>query len=184
MKKRKCLLAAALMVLSPAMLLGQHRGSHGATAPPPAGQTSSDDMKDFSRAIALQASPEQVNTYRQLTSSLDSARKRVADFQHPAEGVSTSEFARAKAVSDAADDAQGDSERFLSSFTDAQKSGLKALAKKARKADSEIMKQSKVLNGSPSHPAAEKLGKSLQELQESQLAIAKEMGIPGVEETH
>ena len=185
MNRRKYLLAAALILTSPGIVLGQHRGSHGAGVPPAAtGAETSQDLKDFSRAVALQASPEQITAFRQLMSSLGTARKSVTDFQHPAAGMSSSEYARAKALSDAADDTQTNNERFLSSFSDAQKSGLKVLAKKARKAGTEIAKQSKTLNSGPSRTAVEKLDKSLQELQDSQQAIAREMGIPTSDDAH
>ena len=126
---KRCLVAALLMVSS-AYLLGQHHGSRGTNTPPPTGPAESDDLKDFSRLIALQASPEQVEVFRQAVASIETAKKRVTEFQHP-ERIAGSDYSRAKAVSDAADDVRLDSGRFLLSFSDAQKSGLEGRRQKS-----------------------------------------------------
>lgn len=175
---------ALLLLACPTVLLAQHRGTHGAgAAGAPAGPPASDDMKDFSRAVALQATPEQANVYQQLTASLASAKKGVLEFQHPTATPPTSDISRAKALSDAADETFTDGERFLSSFSDAQKSGLKELAKKFRKANSEIAKENKALTGNLTHAstAVERLDKALHDLEDNQTAIGKEMGVPAVD---
>lgn len=179
---KRCLVAALLM-LSSAYLLGQHHGTRGTNTPPPTGPAESDDLKDFSRLIALQASPEQVEVFRQAVASIETAKKRVTEFQHP-EGIAGSDYSRAKAVSDAADDVRLDSGRFLLSFSDAQKSGLKAAVRKVHKADTEIDKQGKVLNRGPSSSAVEKVSTSLDELEQTLSDISKAMGIPPRPDTH
>lgn len=176
-------LIALLAVASSEPSLGQHHGNRGANpAPPPTGPAQNDDLKDFSRAIALQASAKQTEVFFQAAASIELAKKRLSEFQRP-EGTVGSDYSRAKALADAADEVELDSNRFLFSFSDAQKSGLKAPARRARKAVSEIDKDGQVLNNGPSLPAAERLAKSLQDLQENQSAMAKEMGIT-IPESH
>lgn len=177
MKALPSFLGVVLLLGSSASLPAQHHGDRETNPPVPTGPPPNEDLKDFNRAVALQASPEQINTFRQMTDSLAMAKKRVAEFQHPEPGTG-SDYSRAKAVSDSADEVQLDSERFLSSFNDAQRSGLKGLARKVRRAGAGITKQSKFLNHGPSATAVEKLSVNLQELEESQSGIAREMGIP------
>jgi hypothetical protein len=64
------LVCGIVLLMNPYALLAQRRGGHGAgTARAPVGASSTDDLKDFKRAVALQASPDQVVRFRRLTES-------------------------------------------------------------------------------------------------------------------
>ena len=70
------LVCGIVLLMNPYTLPAQRRGGRGAgTATPPTGVSSTDDLKDFKRAIALQASPGQMVQFRQLTASTQAARK-------------------------------------------------------------------------------------------------------------
>jgi uncharacterized membrane protein len=169
-------LACAVALLIAPQLQAQHRGSHGAgTGAGQAGASPNDSLSDFKRAVALQASPEQTLQFQQWTKDTDIARKSAQQLLKAASGQNT------QALSDALDDAETDHDRFLGSFSAEQRTGLKDLTKKLAKANSEVAKQSKVLRGSGA-PAGEieKLDMALGDLQASQAAIGREMGI-GVE---
>src|SRR5947207_306534 len=74
------LVCGIVLMMNPYALLSQHRGGHGAgTARPPGGESRTDDLKDFKRAIALQANPDQVLQFRRLTESTQVARTTAQD---------------------------------------------------------------------------------------------------------
>jgi hypothetical protein len=91
-------------------------------------------------------------------------------------------------LTDTVEEAQADSEKFVRSFTEAQKSGLKAVTKRLGKANAEITKQSKALNqrlgqskfdGKQIAGIAEKLDKALGDFQTEHGTLGTEMGIRG-----
>ena len=185
---RLWLVCGIVLLLNPYALLAQRRGGHGAgTARPPAGESSTDDLKDFKRAIALQASPDQVAQFRRLTESTQVARKSVQDLVKLAENASKTDLFRSTDhLAGALDKAQTDNQNFLQSFSDVQKSGLKEITKKLGKANSDVTKRSKALTrdlersriaGQQISGAAEELDKALSDLQARQFAIGSEMGI-------
>jgi hypothetical protein len=84
------------------------------------------------------------------------------------------------------EEAQGANQDLVKSFTKSQKAGLKELAKKLEKANSEVGKQWKdlekqlsVVKGANEGMAgsADKLEKALEEFQSQQIELGKEMGI-------
>jgi len=185
---RLWLVCGIVLLLNPYALLAQRRGGHGAgTARPPAGESSTDDLKDFKRAIALQATPDQVAQFRRLTESTQVARKSVQDLVKLAENASKADLFRSTDhLAGALDKAQTDNQNFLQSFSDVQKSGLKEITKKLGKANSDVTKRSKALTrdlersriaGQQISGAAEELDKALSDLQARQFAIGSEMGI-------
>jgi len=185
---RLWLVCGIVLLLNPYALLAQRRGGHGAgTARPPAGESSTADLKDFKRAIALQATPDQVAQFRRLTESTQVARKSVQDLVKLAENASKTDLFRSTDhLAGALDKAQTDNQNFLQSFSDVQKSGLKEITKKLGKANSDVTKRSKALTrdlersriaGQQISGAAEELDKALSDLQARQFAIGSEMGI-------
>jgi len=75
--------------MSPHTLLAQRRGGHGAgTGSPPTGVSNTDDLKDFNRAMALRATPDQVIQFHRLTKSIQAARKGAQDLLQVAENAS------------------------------------------------------------------------------------------------
>ena len=89
------LVCGIVLVMNPYALLAQRRGGRGAgTANAPGGVSSSDDLKDFKRALALQASPDQVVQFRRLTESTQVARKSAQDLLKLAENASKTDLFR------------------------------------------------------------------------------------------
>jgi len=183
------LVCEIVLLVSPYMLLAQHGGHGAGAARPPAGASnpaSNSDMNDFSRAIALQATPEQVAWFQQLTKSTEAARKEAQSLIHQAESANKPESSRYANLSDSVEEAQSNSQRFVRSFSTPQQSGLKPLIKKLSKADSDVSRQSKGLaqelaRSEIDHKkianVVEKLDKALTGFQTEQLEIGKEMGI-------
>jgi hypothetical protein len=73
------LVCGIALLMTPYALRAQRRGGHGeGRARAPVGASSTDDLKDFKRTVALQASPDQVVRFRRLTESTQIARKKRA----------------------------------------------------------------------------------------------------------
>jgi hypothetical protein len=181
------LVCGITLLMSPHTLLAQRRGGPGAgTARVPTGVSSSDDLKDFKRAVALQATPEQAVQFRRLTESTQAARKSAQDLSKPAEKAGNPDLFRSIPLASALEEVQADNQRFLQSFSAVQKSGLEEVTKELRKDNSDVAKPNKALTrdlersqiaGQQISGVAEKLDKALSDLQARQLAIGSEMGI-------
>ncbi len=180
--------------------LGQH-GGHGGSgrggAPSAGGGSTADpNLRDFSHALAVQATPDQASQFQTLAKSTEDARKQAQELLQLASKANNSvDFSqRTSALKDAVEDAQGGNKYFVKSFTKPQKDGLKELTKKLEKADSELGRQRKALDQRVENPkgdsdglaaTADKLEKALAEFQTQQLSLGKEMGIqaPGEAKT-
>jgi hypothetical protein len=181
-----------LLLLSASTLLAQHgghggggrRGSPGAGS----GDTSDAGLADFNRALAVQATTDQISHFPQLTKSTEAARKLAQDCSgQSGKADSATEFSRrTAALKEAVEEAQGSNQDFVKSFTKSQKAGLKELTKKLEKADSEVGKLWKdlerQLGGAKAVTeaialTADKLEKALEEFQSQQIELGKEMGI-------
>ena len=187
------LLCQIVLLMCPSTLLAQ-RGGHGAGRPStgasnPTPNTS--DMTDFNRAIALQATPDQVAQFQQLTKSTETASKKAQNLiprpeNQPPENATGPNSARYTDLSDTVDEAQTNIQHFVSSFSTAQQSGLKPLIKKLGKADSDLSKQSKALAQELERSqidyknlvtVTEKLDKALTGFRTELVDLGKEMGI-------
>ena len=171
-------------------LLAQ-RGGHGAgSGHAPAGPANptpnSSDMNDFNRAIALQATPDQIARFQQLTKSMEAARKDAQNLIHPAEDRNKPESSGYADLNDSVEEAQSNNRQFVATFSVSQQSELKPQIKKLKKADSELSKQSKALAQELERPKAdghkianvvEKLDGALTGFQAELLDIGKEMGV-------
>jgi hypothetical protein len=177
-----------VLLMSPHILLAQgRRGAAAGTARPATGVSTADDFKDFKRAIALQATPEQAIQFRRLTDSTQAARKSAQDLSKLAEKASKTDLLRStNPLARTLEEVQTDNQNFLLSFSAVQKSELNEITKKLGKANSDVTKRSKALTrdlersqvaGQQISGVAEKLDKALSDLQARQLAIASEMGI-------
>jgi hypothetical protein len=81
------LVCGIFLLMSPRPLLAQRRGGQGAVRPSTR-VPDTDDPTGFKRAVALQATPDQVIQFRQLTSSTQVARKHAQDLLQLAEDAS------------------------------------------------------------------------------------------------
>lgn len=177
-----------VLLIGPHTLLAQRRGGRG-PANSPNSPSNSDDLKDFNRALALQATADQKTQFQELTKSTQAARKGTQDLLHVAESASKVDLLHLSApLTNTVEEAQANSEQFVLSFTEAQRSGLKAVTKKLGKANAEITKQSKALNqslgqskfdGKQIAGIAEKLDKALGDFQTEHGTLGTEMGIQG-----
>jgi len=182
------LLCQIVLLVCPSSLLAQ-RGGHGSGRPSTGASNpmpNTSDMTDFNRAIALQATPDQLAQFRQLDKSTEAASKRAQNLIQPLKNASMPNSSRYSDLSDALDEAQTNIQHFVSSFSSAQQSGLKPLIKKLGKAESDVSKQSKALaqdlersqiNDKKLIAVTEKLDKSLTGFRTELVDIGKEMGI-------
>jgi len=192
MKRRWLLWAMAVaLAAQPTDAWAQRRQGHGTGLPRgDSGISDKDDLKDFKRAVALQASPDQMELFRQLRGSVAEARKQAQEILRIASAPSSS-FEHdlnqhTDPLSDAVDETGKENERLLRSFSPAQKSGLKNTRKKLEKASSEIAKQSQALaqlldhSGVPASQItgpAEKLEKALSEFESDERSMGNEIGV-------
>jgi hypothetical protein len=182
------LLCQIVLLMCPSTLLAQ-RGGHSAGRPStgasnPTPNTS--DMNDFNRAIALQATPDQVAQFQQLNKNTETASKEAQNLIQPSENTTRPNSSRYTDLSDAVDETQTNIQHFVSSFTTAQQSGLKPQIKKLSKADSDVSKQSKALAKELERSqiddknlvaVTEKLDKALTGFRTELVDLGKEMGI-------
>ena len=143
-------------------------------------------MNDFNRAIALQATPDQIALLQQLNKSTETAGKEAQNLIQPLKNATRPNSSRYTDLSDAVDEAQTNIQHFVSSFSIAQQSGLKPQIKKLSKADSDVRKQSKALaqelersqiDDKKLAAVTEKLDKALTGFRTELVDIGKEMGI-------
>jgi hypothetical protein len=178
-----------IILVIPCALLAQ-RGGHGAGAGhPPAGPSDpapNSDMREFNRAIALQATSDQAARFQQLTKSTEAARKKARNLIQLAANANKPDSSHYSDLNDAVEEARNHNRQFVGSFSTPQQSGLKPLTKKLDKADADLSKQSKTLtqelgrsqiNGKKIADVAGKLDKALAGFQSEQLEIGREMGI-------
>ena len=182
------LLCQIVLLTCSSTLLAQ-RGGHsggrpstGASNPTP----NNSDMTDFNRAIALQATPDQIAQFQQLNRSTEAASKQAQNLIQARNDASTPNSSRYTDLSDALDEAQTNIRRFVGSFSAAQQSGLKPQINKLSKADSDVSKQSKALaqelersqiDDKKLAAVTEKLDKALTGFRTVLIDIGKEMGI-------
>jgi hypothetical protein len=154
------LVSGIVLLMNPFALLAQRRGGHGAgTARAPVGASSTDDLKDFKRAVALQARPDQVVQFRRLTEGTEVARKSAQDLLKLAESASKSDLFRStNPLTSALEVAQSENQKFLETFSTVQKSGLKEVTKKLDKANSDVTKHRKALTRDLERPVSRFLG--------------------------
>lgn len=180
---------AILLLTAPGATLAQHRGEGGkgsqdtSTAPP----TTSKEMQDFMRLMALQASPDQAAQFQEAMKSLDAARKEAQGFLKATDGARPSEIIRRnEELLNSVDEARFDSIGFLRTFSRAQKNGLKDPVKKLQKADVELGRLRKLVDQEASGPGADRqrvaaaladLLKALEGFRAAEAALGKNMGI-------
>ena len=191
MSRVAVLVMGAMLLLSAPSLLAQHGGHGGGgggrRGTPGGGNTTDASLTDFNHALAVQATPDQTSHFPELTKSTETARKLAQELSElSGKAGSPTEFSqKSAALKSAVEEAHGANQDFVKSFTKSQKAGLKELAKKLDKADSEVAKQWKELerqlgskaNGEGIAGLADKLEKALEEFKSQQISLGTEMGI-------
>jgi hypothetical protein len=152
----------------------------------PTGVDEKDSLKDFHQTLALQASSEQIAEFQALIKSTEMAQAEVQAFLHHLQKENHGpEPMRPELLDRALEDARSGSKKFQDGFSPAQKTGLKEIAKRLAKADSDVDQEQKKLDQSldakaPSPeviPHAESLDKVLTDFYNQQLALGREMSI-------
>jgi hypothetical protein len=120
-------------LLCPVSLLAQRGGGRGgrgnASSGPKGGVPESDEMKDFKRALAIQATEPQIALFQLLVKDMGTAKEKVKDLAKNPERTREQAGILAYVVEDARDE----SHDFLRGLSDIQKSALKAWKRKWRR---------------------------------------------------
>ena len=161
----------------------------------PTGVDEKDSLKDFHRALAVQATSQQIAEFQVLLKSTEAAQAELQLFlqdlgkrkeelrKENKNGVA--ESARRDALDPALEDARRGTSKFQEGFSAAQKSGLKEIARRLVKADAVLEQEGKLLDQSLDIKAAvpeivaraESVDKALTDFYNLQLALGREMSI-------
>jgi hypothetical protein len=186
------LLLACFLVLCPTNVTAQHHGGHGVAGGVggannrPTGVDEKDPLKDFHRALAVEATSQQASEFQALVKETDSAKSSLRTFveaqQKPGAGSETG--IQVTEAEQLLERLRADNQKFIDGFSAVQKSGLKENLKKLAKADSDLQASQQRLDatsqaGSSTEFRArgEKLITSLTEFSDQQIALGNEMGI-------
>src|SRR5271157_385321 len=188
----KMLLWVAMILVCPAIATAQHHGGHGVGGSTPGGPgrpdgvDEKDTLKDFHHALAVQATSQQIAEFQTLVKNAEAAKTELQQFQQQSQERDAAESARDAALDQALEKARSETQKFIGGFSDAQKSGLKEIAKRLGKADSDLEQEEKKLDqslqlanvaGSEVASHAESLDKALSDFANQQLALGRGMGI-------
>jgi hypothetical protein len=152
----------------------------------PTGVKEDDTLKDFHQAIAVQATSQQTAEFQAAIKSTEDAKTQVQVFLDQLHKQDRSaESVPHEPVDQALDNARSANKTFQQGFSPAQKSGLREIAKKLAKADSDLEQEEKKMDqslvsraaGSEVAARAESLGKALTDFYNQQLALGREMSI-------
>ncbi|MGA9530209.1 MAG: hypothetical protein WBS24_18995 [Terriglobales bacterium] len=179
------LLIAAALLLWPLPAFAQHGGGgHGApgtgsglsSSGRPDGVEDKDELKDFHRAMEVQATSDQAAAFRKILKSTEAAHAQLAE--RAKEGGE-----KRQAVADvmaSLETVRTETNNFLEALSARQKSGLKEITGKVEKSEAELAGQEKTL-GRGEGPAEagrmENLAKALENFRSEQERLALEMGI-------
>ncbi len=152
----------------------------------PDGVDEKDSLKDFHQALALQASSQQIADFQSLIKSIETAQAELQAFlQRLRKESGVPDAAGREALDKALENVRTGSRRFQGGLSPAQNAGLKDIAKRLAKSESDLDQEQRRLDQSldakaPSSevaPPAESLDKALTEFYNEQLALGREMSI-------
>ena len=151
----------------------------------PTGVDEKDSLKDFRRALAVQATSEQTAEFQALVKETDAAKAVLQTLAAQGSVAAESKPTIGTELDQALQRMRSDNQKFLEGFSSIQKSGLRDSLKKVTKADSELQGEEKKLNealgGSRSETVMASLGdaltRALKNFSDEQLALGREMGI-------
>jgi hypothetical protein len=187
------LILATALVIPPSKMLAQYgggggRGMSGGGSNRPYGVNTKDDLKDFHRLVALQATPEQKTMFARVVQDGQEASqqlKALRDMLQPPPAPADLP-GRAAHLDQAIEKARTSNQSFVASLSPAQKSGLKDITKKLLKTDSDLARQTRDLSqaiqtaGAVNERALSSLAeidKTLAEFRSGQESLAGEMSI-------
>jgi len=152
----------------------------------PTGVKEDDTLKDFHQAMAVQATSQQTAEFQAATKSTEEAKTQLQLFlEHLHKGNIAAESLHREPLDRALENARSGDKKFQQGFSPAQKSGLRDIAKRLAKADSDLEQEEKKLDqslllmvaSSEVAARAESLGKALTDFYNQQLALGREMSI-------
>jgi len=152
---------------------------------------STQEMKAFDRALAVQATSEQVTAFDSMVRSTETAIDDLTVFLEQAQKqTSAPQFSNsAHALSEALEKARGENKQFLGSFSKPQQNGLRDITLKVVKADSDLAQHSNLLDQrvADANPDvrqitsyAKNLDQALTVFHDQQFSLGREMGIEDV----
>ncbi|MGA8067564.1 MAG: hypothetical protein WCA47_09550, partial [Terriglobales bacterium] len=166
MRLPAALLIAIVLFVSPGAILAQRGAGGGAGAAAGGGRntmpiicvhdcpalreglSSDDSLKNFRRAMAIQATPEQRAAFAKIAQYAEQASDQLLTFRQslqPSPAASALSD-RVAALDDAVAKARAGHLNFVTALSAAQKSGLKDVTAKLEKADSDLDKQIKTFD--------------------------------------
>ena len=172
--------------------MAQRHGGHGVGggipggSERPTGVDEKDTLKDFHRALAVQASSQQIAEFQALIKSIEAAQSALHAFLQPLRGESGSIGPDSRGSLDKAlETARNGNKKFQEGFSAAQKSGLKDTLKRLGKSDSTVEQEERRLDQSVDAKTArpelrassESLDKALIDFHDQELALGREMSI-------
>ncbi len=152
----------------------------------PTGVAEGDSLKDFHQVLAVQATSQQVAEFQALVRSTQAAQSELQSLLQQLRNANpASDSASRSALAPALDDARNRNKMFQEGFSEAQRSGLKEIAKRLAKADADLELEEKKLDQgfelkSPAPDLAahaETLAQALTDFSNQQLALGREMSI-------
>jgi hypothetical protein len=146
------------------------------------------ELATFTRAVALQARPDQVGYFHSIIDSTDAALQQSRELQRLGPEMNNIPTVNAKSLQlrDTIDDVDHYNQRFLVSFSKFQESELKPLTKRVRKSYKYVAKEWKdvgqLMEPGKTVPeklmsAAANLEKALSDFRTDQIRLGREMGI-------
>ena len=187
------LVLGSLLVLSPTTMTAQHHGGHGGAGGVPGannrptGVDAKDPLKDFHRALAVEATSQQASEFEALVKENEAARSSLQAFVENQPRLSAGSESRLPGteIDQLLGRLRADSQKFVAGFSPVQKSGLKENLKKLAKADTDLQANQQRLDvtlqagdsGTELRSLGQNLITSLTEFSDQQLALASEMGV-------
>ncbi len=183
---------ASLLLLLPSLAAwGQHSHTPQSTTPPaesaPSGAINP-ELETMTRAVAIQARPDQVGYFHSAITSTDAALQQSRELQTLGSSARSIPIVNGKSLQlrDALDDVEHYNGRFIASFSNAQEAELKPLTKRLRKSYTFVAKETKAVQQlmEPGKVVPERLmstaanlEKALSDFRTNQIRLAREMGI-------
>jgi hypothetical protein len=183
----------SLLLACPLLATAQrHGGGGGSTGgglsgiSRPDGVSEKDSLKDFHDAMAVQATSQQVAAFQGLLKTTEAAQAGLQQFLQALHSENAApDAAQRDALDRSVENTRTWNKTFQQGFSPEQKSGLKEIAKRLAKTDSDLEQYQKKLDQSLEVKAAtpeilahaESLEKAFSELHNQQLALGREMSI-------
>lgn len=146
-----------------------------------------DDLKGFHAALAVQATSQQIAAYNLMLKTTEAVSVELKAFAEQvgnannASGIASHD----KTLEQAVETARSANKKFLEGFSDRQKTGLREVAKRLSKADSDLALQAKALDqeveanaaGAQMAASAQSLDHALTSFRKEEVDLGEEMGI-------